>query len=87
MTDELWEHLRPFLPPQKSWTGRPAVDHRMVIEGILFVIRTGCSWRDLPARFGPWQTVADRYRRWRLEGKWEPMVQCLLQEFPFASSA
>jgi Putative transposase of IS4/5 family (DUF4096) len=87
LTDELWEQLRPFLPPQKPWTGRPAVDHRTVVEGIIFVIRTGCSWRDLPARFGPWQTVADRYRRWRLEGKWEPILQCLLQEIPLSSSA
>ncbi len=86
LTDEHWEQLRPFLPPQKSWTGRPAVDHRLIVEGIIFVIRTGCSWQDLPERFGPWQTVADRYRRWRLEGRWEPILQSLLQEVPRSSS-
>jgi hypothetical protein len=87
LTDEHWEQLCPLLPPQKAWTGRPAVDHRTVVEGILFVIRTGCAWKNLPARFGPWQTVADRYRRWRLEGRWEPILQCLLQEIPIPSSA
>jgi hypothetical protein len=87
LTEERWEQLRPLLPPQKSWTGRPAIDHRTIVEGIIFVIRTGCSWQNLPARFGPWKTVADRYRRWRLEGKWEPILQCLLQEILISSSA
>jgi putative transposase of IS4/5 family DUF4096 len=87
LTEERWEQLCPLLPPQKSRTGRPAVDHRKIIEGILFVMQTGCSWQDLPTRFGPWQTVADRYRRWRLEGKWEPILQCLVQEVPISSSA
>lgn len=87
LTDERWKHLCPFLPPQKPWTGRPAVDHRKIVEGIIFVMQTGCSWQDLPKRFGPWQTVADRYRRWRLERNWEPILQCLVQEVPISSSA
>jgi transposase len=87
LTDEIWERLSALLPPQKAWTGRPAVHHRTIVEGILFVMREGCSWRDLPARFGRWQTVADRYRRWRLEGIWEPILHCLLQAIPIASSA
>lgn len=87
LTDERWKQLCPFLPPQKPWTGRPAVDHRLIVEGIIYVMRTGCSWQDLPERFGPWKTVVDRYRRWRLEGQWEPILQCLLQEVPIVSSA
>lgn len=60
LTDEHWEHLRPLLPPQKPQTGRPAVDHRLIGEGMLWVVRTGSSWRELPERFGPWSTVFSR---------------------------
>jgi transposase len=78
LTDVVWEHLRPLLPPQKPPTGRPAVDHRLVVEGMLWVARTGSSWRELPERFGPWSTVASRYQRWGKEGLWTRIVQTLL---------
>ena len=50
MSDRQWERLRPLLPPQKPCTGRPAKDHRTVLNGILWILRTGCPWRDLPER-------------------------------------
>lgn len=78
LTDASWEQLRPLLPPQKPPTGRPAVDHRLVVEGMLWVARTGSSWRELPERFGPWSTVASRYQRWCKEGLWTRIVQTLL---------
>ncbi len=88
LTDESWEQLRPLLPPQKPQTGRPAVDHRLVVEGILWVVRTGSSWRELPERFGPWSTVASRYQRWVKEGVWARLLHVLLPtEASFASSA
>ena len=87
LTQECWEHLRPLLPPQKPRTGRPAEDHYRIVSGIVFVMRTGCSWRQLPTHFGPWQTVADRYQRWQKEGRWTLILQCLLQEVPLCSSA
>jgi hypothetical protein len=87
LTPERWEQLRPFLPPQAR-TGRPAIEHRLMVEGILWIMRTGSSWRDLPARFGPWQTVASRYRQWRKEGRWQLMLQVLQPlEVPRLSSA
>lgn len=87
LTQERWEHLRPLLPRQAS-TGRPAVEHRLIVEGILWVIRTGSSWQDLPERFGPWQTVASRYHRWRKEGRWARVLQVLQRpEVPILSSA
>ena len=52
LTDAQWERLRPLLPPQKPPTGRPANDHRTVLEGILWILRTGAPWRDLPEWFG-----------------------------------
>ena len=68
LTDAHWEQLLPLLPPQKPRTGRPAIDHRLVVEGMLWVARTGSSWRELPERFGPWSTVSSRYQRWCKEG-------------------
>src|ERR1044071_9641813 len=61
LTDQQWEQLRPLLPPQKPPTGRPAADHRRILNGILWLLRTGAPWRDLPERYGPWQTVASRF--------------------------
>jgi transposase len=88
LTDIAWEHLRPLLPPQKPPTGRPAVDHRVVVEGMLWVARTGSSWRELPERFGPWSTVASRYQRWCKEGLWTQIVRTLLlqESADFASA-
>ncbi len=71
LTDAQWEQVRPLLPPQKPATGRPAKDHRTVVEGILWQLATGTPWRDLPERFGPWQTLYSRYRRWRQSGVWD----------------
>jgi transposase len=71
LTDAEWDQVKPLLPPQKPATGRPAKDHRTVVEGILWKLTTGTPWRDLPKRFGPWQTVYSRYRRWQQSGVWE----------------
>ncbi len=88
LTDAQWERISPLLPPQKPATGRPAVDHRQVVEGIVLVMRTGCSWRALPERFGAWQTVVGRYRRWCQEGLWARILPILqAQDVPIASSA
>ena len=80
MTDEQWERLRPLLPPQRPATGRPAHDHRRILNGIVFILRTGAPWRDLPERYGPWQTVASRFYRWRRAGVWERILAHLQQQ-------
>lgn len=71
LTEEQWARVSPLLPPQKPQAGRPAHDHRTILAGILWVVRTGASWRDRPARFGPWETVPSRYQRWRRAGIWQ----------------
>ena len=70
LTDEQWERLQPLLP-QRARTGRPATDHRRIINGILWILRTGAPWRDLPERYGPWATVASRFYSWRKSGLWD----------------
>ena len=80
LTDAQWETLRPFLPPQKPRTGRPAKDHRTVLEGILWVLRTGAPWRDLPDRFGSWKTASSRFYRWQKAGVWDRVLAALQRQ-------
>jgi len=71
LTDTQWERLGPLLSPQKPRTGRPANDHRTVLNGILWVLRTGSPWRALPERYGSWKTVSSRFYRWQKAGIWD----------------
>ena len=77
LTDDQWERLAPFLPPQRPATGRPAKDHRTILNGIVWVLNTGAPWRDLPERYGSWQTVYSRFRRWQQSGRWDTVLQGL----------
>src|ERR1700751_5420957 len=74
LTNTQWERLQPLLPPQQPKTGRPAVDHRRILNGILWILRTGAPWRDLPERYGPWRTVASRFYRWQRAGIWSQLL-------------
>ena len=80
LTDDQWERLAPLLPPQRPTTGRPAKDHRTVINGILWVLKTGAPWRDLPERYGPWQTIYSRFRRWQQSGIWDRILADLQRD-------
>jgi hypothetical protein len=75
LTDDQWARISPLLPAQKPAIGRPMLDHRRIVGGMLWVAGTGSSWRDLPAEFGPWETVYSRYRRWRGEGIWQRIIE------------
>src|SRR5579875_3025679 len=77
LTDEQGERLAPLLPPQKPNVGRPAQDHRLILNGILWILRTGAPWRDLPERYGPWRTVASRFYRWVKAGVWQCVLEAL----------
>jgi transposase len=68
LTNVQWEPLQPLLPPQKPPTGRPAVDHRRILNGLWWVRRTGAPWPDVPERYGPWRPAASRFYRWRNAG-------------------
>ncbi len=80
LTDEQWEKLAPLLPPQKPKVGRPARDHRLIVNGILWILRTGAPWRELPERYGSWRTVASRFYRWVNAGVWQRVLQALQQQ-------
>lgn len=80
LTDAQWARLEPHLPPLKPATGRPNKDHRLVLEAILWVLRTGAPWRDLPDRFGPWSTAYSRFYRWRERGVWAAVLSALQRD-------
>lgn len=71
LTNEQWARLAPLLPPEKPSTGRTNLDHRPIINGILWILRTGAPWRDLPERYGTRGTVSSRFYRWRTAGIWD----------------
>ena len=62
LDDASWARIEPLMPSSDGRRGRPFRDHREVIEGIIYRLRTGIAWRDLPASFGPWQTVCGAWR-------------------------
>ncbi|MFF3911102.1 IS5 family transposase [Streptomyces sp. NPDC001848] len=73
LTDSEWELLAPLIP--RAVTGRPRVEDRKIINGMVYKIRTGISWRDLPPRYGPWKTVYTRFRRYALDGVFTRALQ------------
>ncbi len=77
LTDDQWAVLAPYLPPQRATTGRPAKAHRPMVEGMLWRLRTGAPWRDLPERYGPWESVYTRFRRWQRAGVWDEILRAL----------
>jgi transposase len=77
VTDEQWEVIQAILPKRTAKTGRPPSDSRLMLNGILWILRTGSPWRDLPERFGPWQTVYDHFAKWRALGAYERILEAL----------
>jgi transposase len=80
LNDQQFARLQPLLPPQKPHTGHPNHDHRMMINGMLWIDRTGAPWRDLPERYGKWSSVASRLARWQKTGVWQRILAALHQQ-------
>lgn len=84
MTDEQWQRLQPLLPPPNpskgSKGGRPRNDDRPIINGILWILRTGAPWPDLPRRYGPPSTVSTRLYRWKKAGIWDGILAAVQAE-------
>ncbi len=77
LTDAQWQTLEPLLPPAKPG-GRPRkVNLREIVNGIFYVLRTGCAWRYLPHEFPRRQTVYHYFRAWRLDGTWQKVHDSL----------
>jgi transposase len=65
------------LLPADARQGRRWADHRRVVNGVFHRVRAGCPWRDVPERYGPWQTLYERHRRWSADGTWEAILDAL----------
>ncbi|THH34337.1 transposase, partial [Neolewinella litorea] len=75
ITDEQWAAIAHLFPVRPAGArGRPSRDHRTMLNGILWVLFSGAAWRDIPARFGSWQTVYDRFRRWSKDGTFDAVL-------------
>lgn len=80
LSDQEWAILEPLIPPAKSG-GRPrSVEMRQILNGIFYLLRSGCAWRLLPHDYPAWSTVYDYFRKWRNEGVWERLVTTLREQ-------
>ncbi len=77
LTDAQWRLIERRIPPAKPGGRRRSVDMREVMNGVLYLVRTGCSWRQLPHDFPPWGTVHYYYRRFRRNGAWQRIHDAL----------
>jgi transposase len=69
LTDEEWELIRELLAPERTGKkGKPRKDNRIMLNAMVWLARSGAAWRDLPERFGPWESVYTRFRKWLEDG-------------------
>src|SRR5215204_1896701 len=79
LTDAQWQILEPIFRPRRrpDGRGRPWQDTRAVVNGVLWVLRTGAPWADLPARYPPYQTCHRRFQHWQLSGRLDRLLERL----------
>ena len=84
LTDTQWARIEPLLPPRRppkgSKGGRPRTDDRPMLNGILWILRTGAPWPDLPPRYGPPSSVSTRLYRWQESGLWDQIFAAVQAE-------
>jgi transposase len=80
LTAEQWAQIAPLLPPEVGRAARPAKSNRMMVEAMVWILRTGAPWRDLPKHFGPWKSVYTRFRRWTQQGIWTQVLEKLSEQ-------
>ena len=80
ISDDIWLKIEPYLPGRKGSVGAPAKNNRRFINGVLWILRTGAPWRDLPDYYGNWNSVQRRFCRWRDKGVWESLLHEVIDE-------
>jgi putative transposase len=83
LSDAQWQRIAPELPGKKSDPGRSGKDNRLFMEAVLWLVRTGAPWRDIPEEFGKWKTVYTRFWRWADKGVWESLFNSLADDPDF----
>src|SRR5258708_32842376 len=80
LTVAQWARLQPLLPSASKKGGRPAKPHRPMVEAMIWILRTGAPWRDLPSAYGPWESVYTRFSRWSESGVLARLFEALARE-------
>lgn len=79
LTDDEWGVIGALLPSERGRKSRPAHDNRRILNGMLHVLRVGCPWRDMHERYGLWNSVYVRFRRWAEQGVWDAILATLVE--------
>jgi transposase len=79
LTDVEWRIVEPLLPKERGRKSRPSHDNRQFMNGMLHVLRVGCPWRDMHERYGKWNSVYVRFRRWAEQGVWDALLETLVE--------
>ena len=77
LSDEQWQRVEGLLPGRPGSPGRSADNNRLFLDAVLWIARTGAPWRDLPERFGEWNSVFQRFNRWAKKGVWQRVFDAL----------
>ena len=83
LNDRQWEHISGLIIGRSDQRGSTGRDNRMFVEGVLWIVRTGSPWRDLPEAFGEWNSVFRRFSRWSAKGVWLRMFEGLADDPDF----
>lgn len=80
LTDQQWNRIEALLPGKKSDVGRTAKDNRLFANAVLWILRSGARWADLPPRYGKYKSVHKRFTRWSQKGVWDKVFAVLTQD-------
>ncbi len=80
IAQEAWERIEDLLPGKAGDPGVTAADNRLFINAVFWIAKTGAPWRDLPSRFGPWNSVFQRFNRWSKKGVWQKVAETLADD-------
>ena len=83
LSDAQWLRIERRIPGKKGDKGRTGQDNRLFVDAVLWMLRTGAPWRDLPEEFGNWNSVFQRFRRWAKKGVWENLFNALVEDPDF----
>lgn len=83
LTDVQWARIESLVPGKKGDRGRAGKDNRLFVDAVLWILRTGAPWRDLPPECGRWNSVFVRFNRWSAKGIWESIFKVLADDPDF----